>query len=159
MKGRTVKMQNKKGRTSIWLIPLVLVLAAIITVGVLFLQEQMKQKEWETVSTDLLKVQARAKIVFERYHVDNANGLAGEKQEDKEALAKFQVGEEETYYKWNKETLEKEGLSDVTIPENEYYLVNYETEELNYSKGHQAKDNTVYNKLSEIRELEKEFES
>lgn len=81
-------MQNK-GNSMIWLIPLLAILIAIIIFGVQFAHNIAHEKKWENVKTDLLQIQAKAKIVYEKYHVDEANGLAGEKIEDLSQVEQF----------------------------------------------------------------------
>ena len=81
-------MQNK-GNSIIWLIPLLAILTAIIIFGVQFAHNIAHEKEWENVKTDLLQIQAKAKIIYEKYHVDEANGLAGEKIEDLSEIEQF----------------------------------------------------------------------
>jgi len=147
-------MQNK-GNSLIWLIPLIAILTAIIIFGVQFMQKQVHEKQWENVKTDMLQIQAKAKIVFEKYHVDEANGLAGEKIEDLSEIKQFGIEEDKTYYKWTKETLEQNGLSEVEADEN-HYIINYETEEVIYSKGYKSNDGNTYYKLSEIKNLGEE---
>ena len=147
-------MQNK-GNSLIWLIPLIAILTVIIINGVQFVQKQMHEKEWENVKTDMLQIQAKAKIVFEKYHVDEANGLAGEKIEDISSIEQFGIEQDKTYYKWTKETLEQNSLSDIKLDED-YYLINYETEEVIYSKGYKSNDGNTYYKLSEIKSLGEE---
>ena len=147
-------MQNK-GNSLIWLIPLIVILTVIIINGVQFIQKQMHEKEWENVKTDMLQIQAKAKIVFEKYHVDEANGLAGEKIEDLSSIEQFGIEQDKTYYKWTKEILDQNGLSDIKVDED-YYLINYETEEVIYSKGYKSNDGNTYYKLSEIKNLGEE---
>ena len=148
-------MQNI-GNSIIWLIPLIAILTVIIIFGVQFVQKLVHEKEWENVKTDMLQIQAKAKIVFEKYHVDNANGLAGEKIEEISTIEQFGIEQDKTYYKWTKETLEQNGLAEVKLEQEDYYIINYDTEEVIYSKGYQTKDGNIYYKLSEIKDLGEE---
>lgn len=80
---------QKKGNSIIWLILLFAVIITIIVFGVQFAHSIAHEKEWENVKTDLLQIQAKAKIVYEKYHVDETNGLVGEKIDDLSKIEQF----------------------------------------------------------------------
>ena len=93
----------------------------------------------------MLQIQAKAKLELEKYHLNKENGLKGEKIEN----AEFEITEEGNFYKWTKETLEEIGLMQTLIKEDEYYLINYDSEEVIYV----TKNEKI--KLSEIDKEEK----
>jgi len=146
-------MNKRNGWAVFWLLPLIVIIIIIIFFGVQFIKLQIDKNELETVSTNLLQIQGKARMIFEKYHINNENALVGEKQESILELEQFGIEEGENYYKWNEEILNEQMLTDIALKEGEYYLVNYETEEVIFSTGYKAKDGTIYYKLSEIKNL------
>ena len=149
-------MKNRNGWAIFWLVPLIVVLTIIIVVVVNFIQNQVDKNTIETVETDMLRIQAKAKIVFEQYHIDKEKGLAGEKIEDIEDYKEFGLEENQNYFKWGKNVLEEQNLN-IDLEENDYYIINYDSEEVIYSAGYKAKDGNTYYKLSDIKNLGEEF--
>ena len=145
-------MKNK-GNSLTWLIPAILILIVIIVVGIQFASNLAYEDKWENIKTDMLQIQAKAKLIYENYRIDNANGLLGEKVEDITTIQNFGVSEGESYYKWTKDTTNQVGLSENTLKNEEYYLVNYDTEEVIYSAGFETKEDEVLYKLSDIKNL------
>ena len=122
----------------------VIVIAIAVVVAVHFIKIDYKNSSIEDMKTEMLQVQAKAKLEFEKYHINKDNGLKGEKIENSE----YEIVEEGNFYKWTKETLEEVGLMQSLIKEDEYYLINYDTEEVIYV----AEDEK--HKLSEIEQEE-----
>lgn len=145
-------MKNN-GNSLIWLIPVIAVLIVIILFGIQFVSNLIYEGKWENIKTDMLKIQAKAKLIFENYHLNNANGLLGEKIEDITTIQNFGVSDGENYYKWTKDTMSNTGLSESTLKDEEYYLINYDTEEVIYSAGFKTKEDEVFYKLSDIKNL------
>lgn len=146
-------MKSQKGVSLIIWILGVIVLAIIITSAIQYLVEEVDKKTGEDIKTEMLQVQAKAKIVLEKYHVDKNNGLKGEKQEDISLEEIYGISNIGDYYKWNVDTLKEVGLQETILKEDGYYLVNYDTEEIVYSKGYKTKEGSVYYKLSDIKEI------
>ena len=130
---------------------LVAIFATIIVLGARTAKEEINKTEQEDEKTEMLIVQGKAKIVFENYHVNNDNGLKGEKMEDTSLEEKYGISDIGNFYKWDKNTLIEQGVVEPILKEGEYYLVNYETEEVVYSEGYIAEDGSVYYKLSDIK--------
>ena len=144
-------MEKQKGASIvIWIIGVIL-LAIVIVIAIHFMQEEINKNQQEDIKTEMLQVQAKAKIVLEKYNVDNNNGLKGQKMEDKTLQEKYGIEQIENYYKWTKEILAELGLQETLLQEGEYYLVNYDTEEVIYSQGYKAENGEIYYKLSEIK--------
>ncbi len=144
-------MEKQKGASIvIWIIGVIL-LAIVIVIAIHFMQEEINKNQQEDIKTEMLQVQAKAKIVLEKYNVDNNNGLKGQKMEDKTLQEKYGIEQIENYYKWTKEILAELGLQETILQEGEYYLVNYDTEEVIYSQGYKAENGEIYYKLSEIK--------
>ncbi len=143
----------QEGKSLIKFIIIISILIGIIVWGVQVILSELENKNLETIHTDMLLIQAKAKIVFETYHVDNNNGLQGQKIENNAELEKYGVTDKTNYYIWNREVLDNVGLKEIKLNESDFYIVNYDTEEVIYSKGYEAKDGTTYYKLTDIKEL------
>lgn len=142
------------GKSLIKFIIIIILLIGIIALGIQYFLKELENKQLETIHTDMLLIQAKAKIVFETYHVDKNNGLQGEKVEEKAQLGEYGITADETdYYVWNREILDNLGLKEVELEEGAFYIINYDTEEVIYSKGYETKDGTIYYKLTDIKGL------
>ena len=143
----------QEGKSLIKFIIIISILIGIIVWGIQVVLGELENKNIETIHTDMLLIQAKAKIVFETYHVDNNNGLQGQKIENNAELEKYGVTDSTNYYIWNREVLDNVGLKEIKLDESDFYIVNYDPEEVIYSKGYESKDGTTYYKLTEIKEL------
>lgn len=146
-------MKNEKGVAAIIWILGVILLIAIIVFAVNLLQNGLEQKNVEDIKTEMLKIQAKAKVVLEMYHVDNKNTLKGEKMSDASLEGVFGITEIANYYKWTIDTLKEVGIQNTLLQNDDYYLVNYDNEEVVYSLGYIAENGNVYYKLSDIKEF------
>lgn len=146
-------MDNKKGASAIILILGVAILVLAIVFATNYVQKEAKQRNSEDIKTEMLQVQAKAKVVLEKYHVDKNNGLKGEKMEDISLESLYNITNIGDYYKWNTDTLKEVGFIETVLKEGDYYLVNYELEEVIYSIGYKAEDGNTYYKLSEIKNI------
>ena len=135
---------------------IIIILALLIVFTINFAEEELDKNLQEDIKTEMLQVQAKSKIVFEKYHIDNENGLKGEKVEDESLKEKYSIDDLENFYKWSRDVLAEEGIKDIALQEDEYYLVNYDTEEVIYSEGYKNIDGNTYYKLSEIVNLDSE---
>lgn len=132
-----------------------LALCALVIITERFIKDEVNKNIHEDIKTEMLQVQAKAKIILENYHVDNENGLEGEKMEDTSLEEKFKISNISNYYKWTKETLGNIGLTDTLLKTDEYYLVNYEIEDVVYV----TKNGDEYYKLSEIKKSDEQKEN
>lgn len=136
-----------------WTIVVIILVAAIIF-AIHFVEDEFDKHTQEDIKTEMLQVQGKAKIVLERYRVDNNNGLKGEKMEDLSLEEAFGITEVTNFYKWSDEVLKEEGITQPILNSDEYYLVNYDTEEVVYSAGYKAEDGKIYYKLSDIKNID-----
>lgn len=141
------------GKSLIKFIIIIAILTGIILWGIQIIVEETDKKELETINTNMLQVQAKAKVVFEKYHVDNANGLKGRKIENNLELESFGINDDGNYYAWDRKVLNEVGLTEISIGEDDFYIVNYDSEEVLFSKGYKAKDGQIYFKLTDIKSL------
>lgn len=159
-------MKNEKGITLIVLVITVIVLGILISVTFTQINSLMKHVKLETVSTNLLLIQAKSKVIAEKANFSSDEALLkGEKvseisgNTEIEALKTkgvISTTEEnyDQYYLWDIIVLNEVELEITEMDEKAIYLVNYETEEVIYSAGYTHTDGNTYYKLSEILELE-----
>lgn len=118
----------------------------------------------QTASTSLLLAQAKQKVISERAIIDDdKSGYVGEKLKEctiptiEEFKASGIIAEDDknydSYYVWTQDILNELSVN-VKLSENEYYIVNYETNEVITTKGVKVPNSdNVYYKLSEIKEF------
>lgn len=143
-------------------IRLLIIIAIIIAVGVVGLNyalKLLKQKQNDDIRTDLLLVQARIKVIKGKAEVSsNTEVYVGTKISEyhdnnvKDFLKNIQINESqfEKYYILSMQDLEKMGISgELKNPEDNQYIVNYETADVIYKKGIEENGDTKY-KISDI---------
>lgn len=139
---------------------IILLLAIAIYMAGHFFKTEYDAEQFETIKTDMLLIEAKTKIIGEKVKIkeDNAVYIGRKIEETKEEDNTKQLQEqgvinlekkENRYYILEKSHLEELGLANLNL-EDGYYIVEYNSNEIIYSKGIQDKDgNTVYT-LSDI---------
>ena len=164
-------MKDEKGLTYIATIILVIIIIAFAIGVILYIQQQYRNEESETIKTNMLAIQGKAKMVAEEEKALKKE-LIGTKilieQQDQKVKdflksQNVEIEENSKYYILKKEDLTTMGLSNINIEPNEYYIVNYDNMEVLYTKGIKVGDNEYYklsdfNNLSDEKEIVKEDE-
>lgn len=57
------------------------------------------------------------------------------------------------FYMWKQAELDEESLNSIKLKDDEFFLVNYETEEVIYSEGYTDEDGNTYYQLSQTLDL------
>ncbi len=161
-----MQVRNEKGVTLVLLAIIVIVLSILTTVTIREIGTLMNNVRLETMSTNLLLIQAKAKVIYEKsnFHDDDSL-LKGQKVSEitnNDALDDIitngiiSTSEEyyDSYYLWDKQTINELELNIPDMKDEEFFIVNYVTEEVVTSKGYKHTDNIKYYKLSEILELD-----
>lgn len=159
-------MKKENGLTHMTTIFLVIIILVLILVAVRFVELQYKNEESETIKTNMLAIQGKAKIIAEEEKALKKE-LAGIKISDKKEEENIKklleqqnitIDENSKYYVLDKENLKEIGLGNIELELDQYYIVNYDNLEILYTKGVQIGDNILY-KLSDFNKLneEKEF--
>lgn len=159
-------MKKENGLTHMTTIFLVIIILVLILVAVRFVELQYKNEESETIKTNMLAIQGKAKIIAEEEKALKKE-LAGIKISDKKEEENIKklleqqnitIDENSKYYVLDKENLKEIGLGSIELESDQYYIVNYDNLEILYTKGVQIGDNILY-KLSDFNKLneEKEF--
>lgn len=156
-------MKKENGLTHMTTIFLVIIILVLILVAVRFLELQYKNEESETIKTNMLAIQGKAKIIAEEEKALKKE-LAGIKISDKKEEENIKklleqqnitIDENSKYYVLDKENLKEIGLGNIELESDQYYIVNYDNLEILYTKGVQIGDNILY-KLSDFNKLNEE---
>lgn len=162
-------MKSQKGMGHLMLIICVAIIILFI-VGIIYIvKENIEKEKLETFETNMLLIQGKAKVISQEATIQkNEELLKGKRLADnvedeqiKELLQKEIISQEETsfskYYILEKSNLEEIGLGNIELKEG-YYIVNYDTDEIIYSKGITIGKETYY-KLSELKEKNNQEEN
>ena len=156
-------MKKENGLTHMTTIFLVIIILVLILVAVRFVELQYKNEESETIKTNMLAIQGKAKIIAEEEKALKKE-LAGIKISDKKEEENIKklleqqnitIDENSKYYVLDKENLKEIGLGNIELESDQYYIVNYDNLEILYTKGIQIGDNILY-KLSDFNKLNEE---
>lgn len=156
-------MKKENGLTHMTTIFLVIIILVLILVAVRFVELQYKNEESETIKTNMLAIQGKAKIIAEE-EKSLKKELAGIKISDKKEEENIKklleqqnitIDENSKYYVLDKENLKEIGLGNIELESDQYYIVNYDNLEILYTKGVQIGDNILY-KLSDFNKLNEE---
>ena len=156
-------MKKENGLTHMTTIFLVIIILVLILVAVRFVELQYKNEESETIKTNMLAIQGKAKIIAEEEKALKKE-LAGIKISDKKEEENIKklleqqnitIDENSKYYVLDKENLKEIGLGNIELESDQYYIVNYDNLEILYTKGVQIGDNILY-KLSDFNKLKEE---
>ena len=156
-------MKKENGLTHMTTIFLVIIIVVLILVAVRFVELQYKNEESETIKTNMLAIQGKAKIIAEEEKALKKE-LAGIKISDKKEEENIKklleqqnitIDENSKYYVLDKENLKEIGLGNIELESDQYYIVNYDNLEILYTKGVQIGDNILY-KLSDFNKLNEE---
>lgn len=155
-----------KAKHIIWTYIKILVVIAIIVAivwGVIqYLQKGYQEESFETVKTDMLLIQAKIQVVAEKKAMKEKGAEyigspiieMAEDQKVKDLIEKDIIdpnAKKSEYYVLVQDDLTQLGLQDIQL-DDAYYVVDYNTDEVIYTKGiTNAQGNIVY-KLSEIEE-------
>ena len=141
-------MKDEKGLTYIATIFLVIIIIAFAIGVILYIQQQYRNEESETIKTNMLAIQGKAKMVAE----------------EEKALKKELIGTKILIEQQDQKVKDFLKSQNIEIEENsKYYIVNYDNMEVLYTKGIKVGDNEYYklsdfNNLSDEKEIVKEDE-
>ena len=125
-------MKKENGLTHMTTIFLVIIILVLILVAVRFVELQYKNEESETIKTNMLAIQGKAKIIAEEEKALKKE-LAGIKISDKKEEENIKklleqqnitIDENSKYYVLDKENLKEIGLGNIELESDQYYIVN-----------------------------------
>lgn len=140
-------MKNQKGVTLTSLVVTIVVIFILAGVTITATTDVLYDSKRKSNITNLRLVQMSAESVFEEFDfngIDTANMGVGASSSD---LSKCNIdGSNTNWYKWNKETLELNGLDpEMLANDGDFFLINCVTNEVAISTGYMPKDgNKIY---------------
>ncbi len=158
-------MRGENGLTYIGTIFLIVIIVLFIFVSVHFVKLQYKNEENETIITEMLAIQGKAKIIAEEEKALKKEliGIKISEKLEEENIKKLLenkiiiIEENSKYYVLDEENLKTMGVYNTKLEPNQYYIIDYNNLEVIYTKGVQTGDNIWY-KLSDFNKLNEEKE-
>lgn len=150
-------MKNKDGITLVALVLAIIVIGVTIFTGVQYTKNYINNQKIEDTKATMLAIQGIITNISNKHTVDAENNiLIGTKLEIENNTTEYIITEElknallsienSNFYILSQEELNNEGIKDVSINNNEFYVVDYNSGEVFYSLGINGKY-----KLSEIQ--------
>lgn len=154
---------NNKGITMVTLVITIVIMLILAGVTITGAYSLIKKAQLENLKTNMLLIQAKTKTALEEYNFskDESKLIGSQIQEiDTDKIAKLQKAGENYSNDWyclNQEELNNMNLSDVKLPENEYFFVKYNKEDLTveilYTQGFEENNKIKYT-LTQLQNME-----
>ena len=141
---------RKKGFLNLKLILIVLVIVILVIGAVFYIKNNLHEQELQSLSTTMLQIQAKAKVINERNKVNNTSDYIG-KEISEEDLKKLNIEDNGKIRILSKEDLEE--LEVTEIKQEKDFVINYETEEVYYLDGYKTDDYNIVYSLTDISNL------
>ena len=154
-----MEIKQNKGITLVMLVITVVILIILATVSINIGTSMIKKVNVENIRTNMLLIQAQVKTIHEKHHFDEENNpLKGEEVTlTEDDIAKYQVetqsedGQTEyQFYKLSVDDLNSMNLNSIKINEGDEYIVNYDTQEIIYTKGVEGEEGKIYYTLTQM---------
>ena len=161
-----MKVKNEGGITMITLVITIILLIILAGVGIGAIGDILDRVNKETICTDMLLIQAKAKVLNEKSNFNkDETMLKGQKLSEVTGNTEIEalktngiISESEEnyskYYVWDKQVVEELQLGLEDMEDAQIYIVNYATEEVIYPQGYEHTDGNTYYKLSDLLTLE-----
>lgn len=154
-------MKNQKGMGHITT-TICIVIISLLVLGIAYnVQDKYQEEKAQNYETDMLLIQGKVKVMGQEATIQKNEELlkgrkVSENLEDEEVVKLLEnkvISQDEEkfskYYILAKENLEEIGLNGIELNEG-YYIVNYDTYEIIFTKGVSIEESTFY-KLSELQ--------
>lgn len=149
-------MRNEKGIALIGLLLVVIIITIVIFFGMRYLKEYVNNQKNEDIKANMLAIQTVITNVKNKHTVDETNNiLVGTKLDLENNETEYTISDEfknvllslenAELYILNTEELNNLGVKNIEVNNTDFYVVDYNSEEILYSLG----VNGVY-KLSEM---------
>lgn len=146
--------------TYIKIIIAVLIIVALIYGAIKFLYNEYDKQEYETVKTNMLLIQNKTEIIAQKVEIKEKDAkYIGTKIKEKENNADIQnlinnkiidiKSKEHNYYCIDNLNLKELGLENIEI--DNFYIVDYEKNDIIYVDGIEDSNGNVIYKLSEMK--------
>lgn len=139
-------MKSEKGMNLIVSIFIVCLLIVVGLFGYKFIRSFIAKNKEEDIKTNMISIQSKIKIIKDKNKVSEENQLVGLKLEENTS---FNISEElknilneraiesTKYYILTQDDLNNNKLQNIKITNDEFYIIDYDTCEVFYSKGNE----------------------
>lgn len=138
---------------------LLAIIAAIVYAAIQFFGTKYNEQEFETVKTDMLLIQGKIEIISQKVDIEEEDaeyvGTPIKENEEDEKIKNLINNsiididsKKSKYYCINNDNLNELGLENVRI--DDYYIVDYENNEVIYINGIKNKNGDTIYKLSDM---------
>ena len=151
--------KSNKGITLVALIITIIIMIILVTVGINLGTSAINKANLEDIKTNMLSIKTKAKTIEDKYSFGDIEELVGEEIQDKTTLNSElqQELDGKTAYKWTQEVLNEQGLTDIKVDNEKFYIVCYSEGvnpcEVYYSIGYTNEGETLYS-LTDLQNLE-----
>ena len=139
-------MKKENGLSMIALILIVVIISVAITIGVKHIKVYIAKEKDEDIKTNMLLIQGKITEIANKHVIDEAeNGLIGIKLNLESEENEYNISDElkeilinlegADLYILTKEDLENLSIKDIEVNKDEFYIVDYNSEEVYYSLG------------------------
>ena len=150
-------MKKDNGITLIALIVTIIIMIILATIVVDFSTKAIDKAKLEDIKTNMLLIQGKSQTIYEKYlfkEIEELTGILYSEQNTyviSDGLLDHLKVEDDIYI-WGEEELNENGLGTIKTDEQTFYIVDYTTSEIYFSKGYEYND-LIYYSLTELQEL------
>lgn len=154
---------KEKGITLIALVITIVVLLILVGIMIDAGDNIIKSANLQAAITNMLMIQTKVRILSDEANFEGKDSIlvgtklstivSGSQNAMINSLKQngvFTEPEKENLYLLDGSHLIQMGLENIKLKSDEYYIVNYQTDEVIYTKGIEDKNGTIYYKLSEL---------
>lgn len=150
--------KNAKGITLVILTITIMIM--IILAGVTITTNDIIQRaRIQNAYSNMILIQTQVKIISERVSFDEDTSIyVGKKLKDQSNKASIAKGaltsaelESDNFYIYDRATLDSIGLEGIELPNNQVYIVNYQTCDIIWPIGIKNEEGSTVYRLSELR--------
>lgn len=150
-------MKKDNGITLIALIVTIIIMIILATIVVDFSTKAIDKAKLEDIKTNMLLIQGKSQTIYEKYSFKEIEELTGILYSEQNTYVISDglldhLNVEDDIYIWGEEALNENGLGTIKTDEQTFYIVDYTTSEIYFSKGYEYND-LIYYSLTELQEL------
>ena len=150
-------MKKDNGITLIALIVTIIIMIILATIVVDFSTKAIDKAKLEDIKTNMLLIQGKSQTIYEKYSFKEIEELTCILYSEQNTYVISDglldhLNVEDDIYIWGEEALNENGLGTIKTDEQTFYIVDYTTSEIYFSKGYEYND-LIYYSLTELQEL------
>lgn len=156
-------MKKEKGITLIALLMMIIVIIIVVVLISKASKYAINKEKLENLKTNMLLIQCKSKAICEQVEFkhkktligikyDKTNNSAGEFVINDKLKEKLNSSPNAEYYIWKQEDYHENGIENIEISNEEFYVIDYTSSEIYYSLGYTENEKTYYT-LTELQEI------